>query len=94
VTPRRTPPGSRTHRQAASRRVPDQRTGETDFSEMDDPYELPSPDDWWPQGRPEYVVVVAQARSLEPSQPPSLTELLGREHARTREPEPDLEAEP
>jgi hypothetical protein len=90
VTSRRTRPG----RQAASPCIPGQRAGEMDLSELDEPDDLLFPDDRWPSGRPEYVVVVAQLRGLQPSQPPSLAEVLGSGHARTREPEPDLEAEP
>jgi hypothetical protein len=61
--------------------------------EMQDPYDLPFPDppDRWPPGRPMYVIVVDQHRDWQPGQPPSLAELL--ETGRTREPEPDLEAE-
>ena len=44
--------------------------------------------------RPEYVIVVDQLRDWQPGQPPSLAELLEAGPARTREPEPDLEAEP
>ena len=44
--------------------------------------------------RPEYVIVVDQLRGWQPGQPPSLAELLEAGPARTREPEPDLEAEP
>ena len=43
---------------------------------------------------PEYVIVVDQLRDWRPGQPPSLAELLEAGPARTREPEPDLEAEP
>jgi hypothetical protein len=57
-----------------------------------DPGDLPFPDDRWPRGRPEYVIVVDQLRDWRPGQPPSLAELL--ETGRTRSPEPDLEAEP
>jgi hypothetical protein len=62
--------------------------------EMKDPYDLPFPDlsDRRPPSRPGYVIVVDQLRDWQPAQPPSLTELL--EIGRTREPEPDLEAEP
>ena len=64
------------------------------MAEMKDPYDLPFPDfaDRRPPGRPEYVIVVDQLRGWQPSQPLSLAELL--ETRRTREPEPDLEAEP
>ena len=61
--------------------------------ETAEPYDLPFPDHW-PPGRPEYVIVVDQLRDWQPGQPPSLAELLEARPARTREPEPDLEAEP
>jgi hypothetical protein len=85
-------PGPR--RQADGPRVPDPRPGDTDIREMKDPYDLPSPDlpDRRPPGRPGYVIVVDQLRDWQPAQAPSLAELL--EIGRTREPEPDLEAEP
>jgi hypothetical protein len=60
---------------------------------MTDPYDLPFPDRW-PPGRPRYAIVVDQLRGWRPGQPPSLAELLETRPARTREPEPDLEAEP
>jgi len=53
---------------------------------------LPFPDQW--PHRPTYVIVVDQLRDWRPDLPPSLAELLEAEPARTREPEPDLEAEP
>jgi hypothetical protein len=59
--------------------------------ETREPYDLPFPDHW-PQGRPEYVIVVDQLRGWQLGQSPSLAELL--ETSRTREPNPDLEAEP
>jgi hypothetical protein len=63
---------------------------------MQDPYDLPFPDvsDRWPARRAEYAIVVDQLRGWQPGQPPSLAELLETRPARTREPEPDLEAEP
>jgi len=63
---------------------------------MEDPYDLPFPDysDRWRPGRPRYVIVVDQLRDWRPGQPPSLTELLEAGPARTRAPEPGLEAEP
>jgi len=78
-------------------RVPQPRAAEIDLSEMRepsgfDPGDLPFPDDRWPRGRPEYVIVVDQLRDWWPGQPPSLAELL--ETRPTRSPEPDLEAEP
>jgi hypothetical protein len=60
---------------------------------MDEPYDPPFPDDQWPP-HPEYVIVVDQLRGWQPAQPPSLAELLETRPSRTREPEPDLEAEP
>jgi hypothetical protein len=74
--------------------VPRPRPGDKDLAEMDEPYDLPFPDDRWPQGRPAYVIVVDQLRGWQPGQPPSLAEALETGHTRTREPEPDLEAEP
>jgi hypothetical protein len=61
--------------------------------ETAEPYDLPFPGHR-PPGRPEYVIVVDQLRDWRPGQPPFLAELLEAEPARTREPEPDLEAEP
>ena len=63
------------------------------MAETAEPYDLPFPDHW-PPHRPTYVIVVDQLRGWRPGQPPSLAELLEAEPARTREPEPDLEAEP
>jgi hypothetical protein len=89
--PGRTPrePGPR--RRADRPLVPDPRPGEKDRREIDDPCDLPFPDRW--PHRPEYVIVVAQLRGWQPGQP-SLAELLETRPACTREPEPDLEAEP
>jgi hypothetical protein len=87
---RGTPSGTR--RPAATPLIPDPRPGEKEMPEAREPYDLPFPDDHWPQGRPEYVILVDQLRGWQPAQPPSLAELL--ETGRTREPEPDLEAEP
>jgi hypothetical protein len=82
-------PGPR--RQANRPPVPGRRPVDRDMREMTDPYDLPFPDRW-PPGRPQYVIVVDQLRDWQPGQPPSLAELL--ETGRTRQPEPDLEAEP
>ena len=60
--------------------------------ETADPYDLPFPDHW--PHCPEYVIVVDQLRGWRPDLPPSLAELLDAGPGRTREPEPDLEAEP
>jgi hypothetical protein len=85
-------PGSR--RQADGPHVPAQRLAEEDRRELQAPYDLPfsGDSDRWPPGRPEYAIVVDQLRGWQPDAPPSLAELL--ETRRTREPEPDLEAEP
>ncbi len=88
-----TPIGPRTHRQAAPPLIPDPRPGDKDMAETREPYDLPFPDAW-PQGRPEYVIVVDQLRGWQPGQPPSLAEALETSHPRPREPEADLEAEP
>ena len=93
MTPARRKPDEPVRRPAATPRIPDPRPGERDMPETAEPYDLPFPDDW-PPGRPEYVIVVDQLRGWQPGQPPSLAELLEAGPARTREPEPDLEAEP
>ena len=90
-----TPGEPGTRGQADGPLVPAQRPAEEDLREIQDPYDLPFPDysDRWPPGRPpEYAIVVDQLRGWQPGEPPSLAELL--ETGRTREPEPDLEAEP
>ena len=69
-------------------------TGDKDQAELGDPYDLPCPEDSWPSGRPAYLIIVDQLRDWRPAQPPSLAELLETRPDRTREPEPDLEAEP
>jgi hypothetical protein len=61
---------------------------------MSEPYDLPEPDDHWPPGRPAHLIVVDQLRGWRPAQPPSLAELLETRPGYTRDPEPDLEAEP
>jgi len=82
----------RKRHQATTPLIPDPRPGDKDPTEMKNPYDLPFPDSW--PHRPEYVIVVDQLRDWQPGQPPSLAELLETRPARTREPEPDLEAEP
>ena len=91
MTPARRKPGEPARRPAATPLIPDPRPGERDMPETAEPYDLPFPDHW--PHRPEYVIVVDQLRDW-PGQPPSLAELLEAGPARTREPEPDLEAEP
>jgi hypothetical protein len=88
---RRKPPGP-SNRPAATPRIPGPRAGERDLPETAEPDDLPFPDHG--PHRPEYVIVVDQLRDWRPGQPPSLAELLEAGPARTREPEPDLEAEP
>ena len=71
------------------------RAGEKDLAEASEPYDLPGPEDQWPPGRPAYLIVVDQLRDWQPGRrSPSLAELLETRPGRTREPEPDLEAEP
>ena len=94
TTPRRTPAGPRAPRQAATPLIPRPRPGGKDLAELSEPDDLPFPDDRWPKGRPGYVIVVDQLRGGQPSRLPSLAELLETRPARTREPEPDREAEP
>jgi len=93
TTPRKTPAGPRTPGQATPA-IPDPRTDEKDLAEMEEPYDPPFPDDRWPQGHPTSWIVVDQLRGWQPGGRPSLAELLETGPARTREPEPDLEAEP
>jgi hypothetical protein len=93
VTPSRRKPAEPCNRPVATPLIPGPRAAEPDVSETTDPYDLPFPDGW-PPGRPEYVIVVDQLRGWQPGQPPSLAELREAGPARTREPEPDLEAEP
>jgi hypothetical protein len=61
---------------------------------MKEPYDLPFPDDRWPQGRPAYAIVVDQLRGWFPSTQPSLAEALETGPAHPHEPQADLEAEP
>jgi hypothetical protein len=93
TTSSRAPDERGPRRRAGGRLVPAPRAAERDRQETAEPYDLPFPDRW-PPGRPEYVIVVDQLRDPQGRQPPSLAELLVAEPARTREPEPDLEAEP
>jgi hypothetical protein len=70
-------------------------TAKEDLAEISEPYDLPDPEDHWPPGRPAYLIVVDQLRDWEPGRrSPSLAELLETRPGRTRDPEPDLEAEP
>lgn len=86
------PPARHQQRQADPPSSP--RTGEKDQAETTDPYDLPYPEDQWLPRRPAYLIVVNQLRGWRSAQPPSLAELLETRPDRTRQPEPDLEAEP
>jgi hypothetical protein len=93
TTRRRKQPEPGPGRRDATPLIPDPRPPEQDLRELRDLYDLPCPDRW-PPGRPRYVIVVDQLRDRQPGRPPSLAELLVTRPAHTREPEPDLEAEP
>jgi hypothetical protein len=92
--PGKTPDDPGIRRQADGSQVPRERAEGMDMRELQDPYDLPFPDDSgrWPPGRPEYAIVVDRLRGWQPGGPLSLAEVL--ETGRTRQPEPDLEAEP
>jgi hypothetical protein len=94
MTPRRKPAEPATPLPPVAPVIPHPQPSKEDLLELREPEDLPLPEypDRWLPGRPEYVIVVAQLRGLQPRQPPSLAELL--ETGRTRQPEPDLEAEP
>jgi hypothetical protein len=83
------------HRQADGLHVPAQRPEIEDLRELHDPYDLLIPDpycDFDPPHLPPNAIVIDQLRDWQHGGPPSLAELL--ESIRTREPEPDREAEP
>ncbi len=92
--PGRTPDEPRTRRQAGGPLVPAQRPGDKDTREIQDPYDLPFPDDRWPPGHPAYAVVIDQLRGWLPGTQPSLAEALETGHSHPRDPQADLEAEP
>jgi hypothetical protein len=74
-------------------KIPAPRLSPEDLLELHEPYDMPDPYcDFDPPRLPPNAIVVDQIPGQQPHQPPSLAELL--ETARTREPEPDLEAEP
>jgi hypothetical protein len=93
TSPYRRSAGYPGNRQAVPSSDANPKTGEKDRAEVSEPYDLPDPEDQWP-GRPAYLIVVDQLRDWQPARSPSLAELLETRPARTREPEPDLEAEP
>jgi hypothetical protein len=84
--------GPRIPQRAATPPIPPSRPAAKDLAETAEPYDLPFPEDHWPPSHPEYVVVVDQLRNRQPGQLSSLAEFL--EPGRTRDPGPDLEAEP
>jgi hypothetical protein len=85
----------RTRHQASPAPGADPPAGEKDPAELSDPYGLLDPADQRPRNRPAFVIVVDQLRDWEPGRrSPSLAELLETRPGRTRDPEPDLEAEP
>ena len=88
-------PRAGTHaRQVGTSPIPHPRTAEKDPADVQEPYDLPFPDDRWPHGRPTSWIVVDQLRGWFPATQPSLAEALETGRTRPREPEPDLEAEP
>jgi hypothetical protein len=98
--PGNTPDEPGTRRQADDPHVPAPRLAD-DYEnwrelqdEPHDPYDLLDPDDYgpWRKHGPKFHIVVAKAVGWDPGGPPSLDELL-ENLARTRDPEPDLEAE-
>ena len=90
--PRKTRAGPRT-RQPTTPLIPHPQAGEKDPDELKEPYDLPFPDDRWPQGRPTSWIVVDQLRGWFPSTQPSLAEALETGPTHPREPQADLEAE-
>jgi hypothetical protein len=94
TNPYRQPAGHLEDRQVSPPNA-DSRTREQDQAEISEPYDLPYPEDQRPPGRPAYLIVVDQLRDWQPGRhSPSLAELLETRPRQTREPEPDLEAEP
>jgi hypothetical protein len=78
TSPGETPDEPGTSRKPTVPRVPVQRLAEEDLHELQDPYDLPFPDDYdpWRLGRRECVIVVDQFRGWQPGVPSSLAELL------------------
>jgi hypothetical protein len=94
TSPSRRPAGHPGNRQAVPPSGAHPKAGEKDQAEVTEPYDLPGPDDQHPPGRPAYLIVVDQLRDRQSTRSPSLAELLEPGTGRTRQPEPDLEAEP
>jgi hypothetical protein len=86
MTSRRETPAEPGNRQAATPPEPDWRQEDREHRATDDPY----PGYGW-RRPPDYMIVVAKLPGLPG--PPSLEEVLNATPARTREPEPDLDAE-
>ena len=77
--------------------IPQLQPSDEDRLEQREPCDLPVPeypDRRWLPRRPAYVVVVDQLRGRWPDQPLSLAEALEIRPTRTRDPQPDPEAEP
>jgi hypothetical protein len=89
-----------TPRPAATPFTPQLKPSEEDLREpRDPPYDMGGPEypEHWLPGllrRPAYVLVIDQLRSQRPDQPRSPNQILESLASRTRDPEPDLEAEP
>jgi hypothetical protein len=81
-------------RQDATPPIPGPRPGEKDLPETAEPCDLPFPDDYRPPHRPRVRHRRRPAPRLAARSAPSLAELLETGPTRTRQPEPDLEAEP
>ena len=88
-------PGSRALRPAAVF-IPHPQPSEEDLLELREPYDLPVPeypDPCWLPRRPEFVAVVDPLPGRRPDQS-LLAEIAESTPIRTRDREPDLEAEP
>jgi hypothetical protein len=94
TSPHPPPAGYPENRQAIPPSSAHPKAGEKDQAEVTEPHDLPDPDDQRPPGRPAYLIVVDQLRDWQSTRSPSLAELLETRTGRTRQPEPDLEAEP
>jgi hypothetical protein len=93
--PGKTPDDPGTRRQPDGPQVPAQQPEIENLREPEDTYDLPIPDpycDFVPPRLPPNAIVIDRIRGWQPDAPPSLAELLAS--IRTREPEPDFEAEP
>jgi hypothetical protein len=84
--PGKTPDEPGNCRQADGPTVLPERAKDEDMRELQDPYDLPFPDDSdrWPSGRSEYAIVVDQLRGWQPGGPPLPPSSWKRTHPRTR----------